>query len=158
MLSKFHFFSSKIHKIAPKIPRLLHALSFFPLVKSQNKLQKSTKSICAFKSTFILHIPMFIVDLLKFKRSEKIFWNTYINTATAKNILRARSPFKILMNEFCIIKSIKSKIDAPVIAQDNILASKQSELYLYWTGKNEESIVQHTDSDIFKISNLCIKP
>lgn len=69
---------------------------------------------------------MFIVDLLKFKRSEKIFWNTYINTATAKNILRARSPFKILMNEFCIIKSIKSKIDA----QDNILASKQSELPL----------------------------
>lgn len=62
------------------------------------------------------------------------------------------------MNEFCIIKSIKSKIDAPVIAQDNILASKQSELYLYWTGKNEESIVQHTDSDICKISNLCIKP
>lgn len=101
---------------------------------------------------------MFIVDLLKFKRSEKIFWNTYINTATAKNILRARSPFKILMNEFCIIKSIKSKIDAPVIAQDNILASKQSELYLYWTGKNEESMVQHTDSDICKISNLCIKP
>lgn len=103
---------------------------------------------------------MFIVDLLKFKRSEKIFWNTYINTATAKNILRARSPFKILMNEFCIIKSIKSKIDAPVIAQDNILASKQSELYryLYWTGKNEESIVQHTDSDICKISNLRIKP
>lgn len=100
---------------------------------------------------------MFIVDLLKFKRSEKIFWNTYINTATAKNILRARSPFKILMNEFCIIKSIKSKIDAPVIAQDNILASKQSELP-YWTGENGESIVQHTDSDICKISNLCIKP
>lgn len=30
----FIFFSSKIHKIAPKIPRLLHALSFFSLVKS----------------------------------------------------------------------------------------------------------------------------
>lgn len=118
-------------------------------------MQKSTKSICAFKSTFILHIPMFIVDLLKFKRSEKIFWNTYINTATAKNILRARSPFKILMNEFCIIKSIKSKIDAPVIAQDNILASKQSELPLLdrWKWRKYKD----SDTSISKISNVRYK-
>lgn len=118
-------------------------------------MQKSTKSICAFKSTFILHIPMFIVDLLKFKRSEKIFWNTYINTATAKNILRARSPFKILMNEFCIIKSIKSKIDAPVIAQDNILASKQSELPLLdrWKWRKYKD----SDTSICKISNVHYK-
>lgn len=58
---------------------------------------------------------MFIVDLLKFKRFEKIFWNIYINIVIVKNIFRVRFFFKILMNEFCIIKLIKSKIDVFVI-------------------------------------------
>lgn len=79
---------------------------------------------------------MFIQDLLKFKRSEKIFWNTYINAATAKNILRSRSPFKFLMNEFCIRKSIKSQIDASVIACDNTLTKH---IYGHRTGEMGKS-------------------